>query len=575
MVEDHASVLCPLGAYRVRIFPTRRARFAILMHMQTKATWALVGALFIAAIVGIVYIFHTLTTPLTSAAQPVIDYKNLTYQIDGRAIKLTDGYASVPAAPNATAALVTQYYGNEFTKDLNGDGTADTVFIVTQSGSGSGTFYYVVAAVSAATSTLGSHAYLLGDRIVPQSITSGPGAVVVVTYTDRRPSDPFTAQPTVTKQVTLRLDPTTLAWQVVGGAATSTATTSATTPTTVAAGQATSSATTTAGLDLQAIPLGDGNISSGPEVGYVYSCTTNFRTGGASHSGDWINGSTWNRSLKPSVAGNVLWPNATFSTYLEGNQRLLQGNGLPVNAPTGNFPIARTDPAYQYDHNPNTIQPYTVSVLLPKNPTFAASPSCVPMGPIGYALDGVAIYNALDDGGRDAVAHEIQDKCDGHPQSAGEYHYHGPSPCMPNAKSPNALVGYALDGYGIYSQYKADGTQYTNADLDACHGTTSPVLWNGTIQTIYHYVMTAEYPYTVGCFRGTPVRVQPAATSGATPAAASRTSATGSGATPPPAAIAACANTSTGASCSFTVPKGTVRGTCRQPRGQTALACVP
>lgn len=25
---------------------------------------------------------------------------------------------------------------------------------------------------------------------------------------------------------------------------------------------------------------------------------------------------------------------------------------------------------------------------------------------------------------------------------------------------------------------------------------------------MYHYVLTREYPYTVGCFRGTPVRVQ-------------------------------------------------------------------
>ncbi len=128
---------------------------------------------------------------------------------------------------------------------------------------------------------------------------------------------------------------------------------------------------------------------------------------------------------------------------------------------------------------------------------------------IGVALNGVAIFNALDAAGRDAVAHETQDVCDGHPQAAGIYHYHGPSPCMPGQDGNAQLVGYALDGFGIYSRYDANGNEITNADLDACHGTTSQVMWNGKLTSIYHYVLTQEYPYTIGCFQGTPVRVRP------------------------------------------------------------------
>ena len=37
-----------------------------------------------------------------------------------------------------------------------------------------------------------------------------------------------------------------------------------------------------------AIPLGDGKVSTDPRVGDVDSCTTNFRRGGAAHTGDWI-----------------------------------------------------------------------------------------------------------------------------------------------------------------------------------------------------------------------------------------------------------------------------------------------
>ena len=37
----------------------------------------------------------------------------------------------------------------------------------------------------------------------------------------------------------------------------------------------------------------------------------------------------------------------------------------------------------------------------------------------------------------------------------------------------------------------------TNADLDICHGHSHGALG-------YHYHATIEYPYTIGCYRGTP-----------------------------------------------------------------------
>ena len=68
------------------------------------------------------------------------------------------------------------------------------------------------------------------------------------------------------------------------------------------------------------------------------------------------------------------------------------------------FPIQQSDPAYQYDTNPNYIQSQNIDLTLPSNPQVASSPTCVPMGMIGFAVNGVAIYNALDDAGDDAVA---------------------------------------------------------------------------------------------------------------------------------------------------------------------------
>ncbi len=262
-------------------------------------------------------------------------------------------------------------------------------------------------------------------------------------------------------------------------------------------------------LDITHLPLGDGRISTSPQAGYTYSCLTAFRGGGAQGTPTWIHGDTWDLTAKPTVEGDMTWPEAQFAMTISGDRRLITGNGLPVDTETGTFPIARNDPAYQFDRNPNSIRAQTISLSLPLDPQLAATPSCVGMGMIGVALNGVAIYNSLDAAGRDAVAHEVQDLCSGHPQMQGEYHYHGPSPCLPDEDGFEVLIGYAIDGFGIYSIYDADGTELTNADLDDCHGRTSEVMWNGEMVSIYHYVLTREYPYFIGCYRGTPAQIRP------------------------------------------------------------------
>jgi hypothetical protein len=323
-------------------------------------------------------------------------------------------------------------------------------------------------------------------------------------------------------------------------------------------------------------------VSTEPRRGYVFACMTQFRGGGAQHAGDWIRGSTWDETAKITVQGAVAWTNARFSVDIASGERRIAGNGLPIDHATGIFPVQPSDPAFRIDRNPNSIREQQLSFSLPLAPALAARPSCVPMGMIGVALSGVAIFNALDAAGRDAVAHEVQDRCNGHPEMRGEYHYHGPSPCIAGATARSALVGYALDGFGIYSGYDENGKEITNADLDECHGRVSRIAWDGKETTMYHYVLTREYPYTVACFRGAPVRVQarsngppggaPAEFQGAGPEGPPR--GPGGFRQPPAEAISACAGLSAGASCRFISPRGdAIVGTCRAPGG--ALACVP
>jgi hypothetical protein len=262
-------------------------------------------------------------------------------------------------------------------------------------------------------------------------------------------------------------------------------------------------------LDPTNLPLGDYHISTTPQRGEIDSCQSAFAGGGAGANGPWIHDDgTWDSTAKIHVQGSVSWPQAVFSIDLQGSRRVVSGNGLPVGFTTGVFPISPSDPAYAYDRNPNAIGAHDISYTLPADPTVAASASCVPMGMIGVALDGVPIFNGLDAGGRDAVAHEVQDACGGHPQQQGDYHYHSISDCLPGANSSD-LIGYANDGFGIYGPLDASGHELTDADLDECHGTTSPVEWDGRVVTMYHYVATRAYPYTIGCYRGTPVTVGP------------------------------------------------------------------
>ena len=266
---------------------------------------------------------------------------------------------------------------------------------------------------------------------------------------------------------------------------------------------------TDATADETHLPVGGDPVSE-PTAGAVYSCQTSFPTNapGAQSTGDWMNGDgTFDLTKKPTIDGSLSW-DGTFSISTDGDERVLTGNGLPKETTTGKFPVSSSDDAYQYDRNPNSIQEQRLEISIPKDPQVADEPSCTGMGIIGVLKNGVPFFNALDAGGRDAVAYELQDGCEGHPQQEGQYHYHSVSDCvldqLDSAKGQSKLIGYALDGFGIYGPRDADGHELTSADLDECHGTTSVVKFNGTKQRMYHYVATRDYPYTLGCFAGTP-----------------------------------------------------------------------
>lgn len=246
-----------------------------------------------------------------------------------------------------------------------------------------------------------------------------------------------------------------------------------------------------------------------PELLSLWLCGLPIDGAGANNAEDWTNpDGTWDYTLKPIVEGEVYW-NGEFAMVLDGNgNRILIGNGLPDH-PTGIFPITPGSEAYAYDGNPNIISEQDVLYVLPAYPQEAAEPSCLPFGPSGIALTGCAIYHGSSTLGTDAAAHEMLDRFGGHTDGTERYHYHFPSDDLmdhihDHSSGHSPITGYMLDGFGIYGPYGENGELLTSADLDECHGHKHPILWDGEWVNMYHYHWTYDFPYNIGCFKGTP-----------------------------------------------------------------------
>jgi heat shock protein HslJ len=155
----------------------------------------------------------------TNVSEKVSSYKDINYIIDGQNIKLVNGVSEVEATPGSASKVVTKYFGNEYKGDIDGDSREDVVFLITQESGGSGTFFYVVAALNTVNGYVGSDGYLLGDRIAPQNtgISMNPNHknVVVVNYADRAPGESMTTRPSIGKSAYLKIDPGTYRWGIV------------------------------------------------------------------------------------------------------------------------------------------------------------------------------------------------------------------------------------------------------------------------------------------------------------------------------------------------------------------------
>ena len=259
------------------------------------------------------------------------------------------------------------------------------------------------------------------------------------------------------------------------------------------------------GPDCARLRLGDDHLSTtAPAAGKLFSCVAGNPNapGSITSKITWIDraSGTWNLLRKPFLpAGPGNGVPGTITVSDAAGTRTIQANNLPVDGKQGDWPMTRYPLLTAIDPNPGTPAARAVNYELPSQPSVAPTPTCVGMGAIGVTLNGVVLYNAVDARGDDAVANEIVDVYGGHPAMT-DYHYHSVPERLdaaPGADGHSGIIGYIRDGFALYGYRGVGGVELTNADLDECHGHA-----HGSLG--YHYHATMEYPYTIGCYRGTP-----------------------------------------------------------------------
>ncbi|MCX6262930.1 MAG: YHYH protein [Bacteroidetes bacterium] len=140
---------------------------------------------------------------------------------------------------------------------------------------------------------------------------------------------------------------------------------------------------------------------------------------------------------------------------------------------------------------PSYVSTLTQTIYIPVTPVKLSSPVSFGNGPMatGPTIRGIAFNGVLFDPPAPTniilAAYTLApfDDAGGHINLMAGYHYHaatGMSTKITQTDGHAAMIGYALDGFGMYERLSASGAEYT--DLDASRG---------------HYDATRGYHYHV------------------------------------------------------------------------------
>jgi hypothetical protein len=213
------------------------------------------------------------------------------------------------------------------------------------------------------------------------------------------------------------------------------------------------------------------------------------------------------KDLRGQVAAEDKFVPDSVTVRFDGTVMVVRAHNLP-NHPTAKFPGTRRG-----EGNPHYIQEFDSTYYFPleprRNPNAKAMTAhnanrALPMGPVGIAVNGVVFYNPFDAGMEDA--HDLMDRCCGHPSPDNRYHYHKYPVCVKtpfadegDAHSP--LVGWAFDGFPIYGPYESKGVMAKDC-------TENPLnefnVHYDDVRGWHYHVTPGKFPYIIGGYWGEP-----------------------------------------------------------------------
>ena len=157
--------------------------------------------------------------------------------------------------------------------------------------------------------------------------------------------------------------------------------------------------------------------------------------------------------------------------------------------PSHNMMVGITNWQQQIPINQNYFDNNSWSI--PIKPEISDSPlsskSNFMTGAMAIAINGIPIFNPLNNRGEDASKIGELDQWGGHCGKADDYHYHLPPTHLSEIVGENNPIAYSLDGFPIY------GT--TSKTLDENLGILNS---DGS----YHYHTINEYPYFIANMKG-------------------------------------------------------------------------
>ncbi|MDO6567625.1 YHYH protein [Alteromonas sp. 1_MG-2023] len=240
-----------------------------------------------------------------------------------------------------------------------------------------------------------------------------------------------------------------------------------------------------------------------------------------------INGAPANAEIGPFCPSNItddateggIWFDGSGEVYpLEGqffvDVKTLYGDDWELyDEDTGEIHVTDTQVACEAAARPNVAAEYQnhcvqcsisyydggmqQTILIPVTPVPMSNPETIGAD-LGVSLNGVVIAGPAPVT-QILAANTIAafDDCGGHVNPAEGYHYHaslGCSEVVTTIDDHANLMGYALDGYGIYGMLNADGEE--DYDLDECRGHEDE-----TRGYHYHAASAAENMF-IGCYQG-------------------------------------------------------------------------